>query len=732
MYRLLVLFSLVLSVFANELALVVTENDPSTFVEGVSVITGDLYSFEEDYVVQGAEPIRLRRSFVSREGGFKSYQHLTATFGCTANCFFVNEHNGTPLYYFHDPQNHLHPRIGDQFYGEKKKHWKALRYNAHDFTETAKGVANTSSGKISAQTNLKNQYIIFDPNVNEKGKSFTLYASDGTRRRYVNLEGQTPLKDFPWKGQYLIYGYKLVSETLPNGHIVHYHWNSENRVDRIYTTNAALNKTFAQVNIPVKDSQTEGTLTGSDDRSVTYKTHPTEVKDLLVFGEVISPDLPDQHFDWSVKTRKFGNEEKKMPYLQCLSLPKSRSMQIGYSDVTDPIAHQLKTDAQLKEIRARIKEIKHKAKKKPKYDQELGLLLGREKKLLKYGAENEGLYEGYLVKTISSPVGKDATVITTHSFFFDKPNKNSFVLDVNNNKTAYFWNDDYRLTRVNRFVGAEALHSSETFLWETTHLRCKFLSDHQSLPIFSLTYLYDDRGNVREESFYGNLSGKGAALSVGANGFPLENGVERFTRKYLYSEDGRNLLLKQEESHTGLITKYTYRNDCHLIETKSICDGGEVKIHHRYEYDDHILCLEIVDDRIAKILKKITPRQTGPYIGMPETIEELYGDGTLLRKTVLQYGKGGAIRQKDIYDANGKFRYSLNIDYDDKGRLKSETNAIGQRAAYQYDEVGNRTYAKDFSGRLETFYEYDFSKQRVYWTIASRVFKGGDTDFSLW
>jgi len=714
MYRLIVLLFLVLSVCADELALAVTENDPSTLVEGVSVITGDLYSFEEDYVVQGAEPIRLRRSFISREGEFKSYQHLTAAFGCTANCFFVNEHNGTTLCYFKDLQNHIHPEIGEHFYGKEKKYWKSLRYNAHDFTQEAKGVSNTSSGKISAQTHLKNQYIIFDPNVDARGESFTLYASDGTKRRYVNLAGQTPRKSFPFEGTYSIYGYKLVSETLPNGHIIHYHWDSKNRVDRIYTTNAALNKTFAQVNIPVKQSQTEVTLAGSDERSVTYKAHPTEVKDLFVQCDVISPELPDQHFDWSMKPRIFGSEQKKKPYLQHLSLPKHRAMQIGYTDVEDPVARQLKTEECLRDVRKKIKEIKPKAKKKPnKYEQELGLLRDEEARLLKYGVENEGLREGYLVKTISSPVGKEATFITTHSFFYDKPNKNSYVLDVNNNKTSYFWNDDYRLTRVNRFVGTDKLHSSDSFVWEKTNLRCKFFFDQHSQPIFSRTYLYDDRGNVREETFYGNLSGKGIALAVGSDGFPGENGVEKLTKKFSYSEDGRNLLLKQEESGTGLVIKYSYRNDCHLIETKSICDGGEMKIHHKYEYDDHILCLETMDDGISRIQKKITSRQKGPYIGLPETIEERYGDGTLLRRIVLQYGRGGTVKQKDIYDANGKFRYSLKMDYDDKGRLKSETNAIGQRATYHYDEVGNREYAKDFSGRLEIFYEYDFSNRLI-------------------
>ncbi|MBS0627304.1 MAG: hypothetical protein JSS09_03730, partial [Verrucomicrobia bacterium] len=47
---------------------IVTENDPNTIVEGVSVITGDLYVLEEDLVIRGGQPICLSRSYVSQKG----------------------------------------------------------------------------------------------------------------------------------------------------------------------------------------------------------------------------------------------------------------------------------------------------------------------------------------------------------------------------------------------------------------------------------------------------------------------------------------------------------------------------------------------------------------------------------------------------------------------------------------------------------------------------------------
>ncbi|HSX37494.1 MAG TPA: RHS repeat-associated core domain-containing protein [Chlamydiales bacterium] len=632
-------------------------------MEGVSVITGDLYTYDEDYVVQGAEPVRIRRSFISRDGYFKGSQHLVAELICGGNYLTIFEHNGTVLTYHSRSERMFAPSIGDNFYGESKK---ALRYSAENFTKTSKGISNTATGKMSAQTNLRNQYIIFDPRKDEKGKSFTLYASDGTKRRFVNQEGQEKLK-----GIYIGYKYKLVSETLPNGHIVHYVWDHENRINRVFTTNGNQSKTFSDLTLPIyprnRPSPTKLTYVGSDHRVLTYRAKTTEVKNLVVQCEVISPDLPNQYFDWDMKLREFKRRHKqeytsvqiKRPHLKSLSLKQNRSIKIDYYD------------------------------------------------------ENESIRKGYSVKSLASPVGNDSTPITTHTFHYDKPNKNSYVIDAQGNKTCYFWNDDFRLVKIERYEGEQTFHSADTFLWENTLLRCKTFYDEKWQPIFSRTYSYDQEGNVEKESFYGNLSGNGPRLAIGPDGFPIGDEVEKHVKKSTFSKDGRNLVEKQEEP-SGLCIVYTYRKDAQLPKTKSICDGTQAHIITTYEYDDDlILNRETVEDGVSKINRKITPCKAKPYIGMPDIVEEFDGNGKLLRKTALHYGKGALIEKKDIYDAKDTLRYSLEMSYDEKGRLVSETNALGQRAEYKYDDIGNRKYAKDFSGRLETFYEYDFSNRLI-------------------
>lgn len=690
---------------AQDFSIIATENDPSSLVEGVSVITGDLYVMEEDYVVQGAEPVRIRRSFLSRNGVFIDHQHLIAVFDCIFNEFTIYEPNGTAIAYYPE-KNDWEPVIGKEFYGKKNK---PLVYRA--LVKNDMGLANTRGGEISAKTNLKNQRIVFDPGRDPKGKSFTLYAADGTERRYVNLEKQEKF-EVPFETGYLKYGYKLLSETLPNGHVVQYVWNHDNKVERVYTTNREGSKTFASLQIPYyKGSAPNITLRGSDQREVSYHFSSGEA---FVMGEVSFPDRENLKYRWEFLSRRVGDRSFKMPHVRCFEMSKGRFLQVGYSNVEEPWERQARIDRYLVPTRERIKKIEGKPKKKrSKYEFELSQLREREKRIMNDGVENDGVVEGYFVRGLFSPVGKNGEVLKTHSFHFDKPNKTSFVVDALGSKTVYFWNDQFRLVRIEHFGADGVFLGADGFAWEGSLLKAKTLYGEEGRAVYCRTYAYDCFGNVEEEAFYGNLSGEGAPLEVGGDGLPVQNGVERVFRRAKYSQDGRNLLLRQEES-SGLVVVYTYRTDCQLPLTKTLCEREQPKIFYEYDYDaDLILSRETVRDEVAGSIKIIHPVREGPYVGMPEIVEERDGKEGLLKKTRFHYREGAAIGQKDIYDAKGVHRYSLCYEFDRKGRVKSETNPIGQKAIYDYDEVGNRKYARDFSGKLETFFSYDVSNRLI-------------------
>ena len=288
MFRLL-LFSYLFSFLALSNFTAVTENDPSTLVDGVSVITGDFYTVEEDYLVAGAEPIPVHRIYLSSIGGLIPHPHLTATFCLFDDQLLVNEPNGTSVSYNPDPQNKPRKTIGEEFYGNGNL---PLKYLATEFANSSLGVSNTSTGTMSAKSQIKNQTIVFDPRKDAKGKSFSLYVSDGTVRRYINHEHQKKSDFGPYGEAYTVYLYKFVSETLPNGHVIHYQWDHKNRAICTWTSNPQGTKTFAKLPLQTFDPKNpllSYALSGSDGRSLHWESHKKNEK-LTWLAKVISPE----------------------------------------------------------------------------------------------------------------------------------------------------------------------------------------------------------------------------------------------------------------------------------------------------------------------------------------------------------------------------------------------------------------------------------------------------------
>lgn len=653
--------TLFIAIFGYSSTATVTENDPSSFVEGVSVITGNFYSYDEDYTVHGAEPIHLRRCYISGEGLHDLNLHLFAMFIDGFNLVRVREANGTPIMYAPAPQNLVAPyTVGDGFYGKFEQNKPTLRYNATDYALKEPGVSNTAKGKISAHTNLMNNYLLFEPTKDPKGKSFTLYAADGTIRRYEHVEDQEMTKDPYGNKIFIAFYYRLVRETLPNGHIIHYDWdytqvphpNPKSKkkfrkipiLTRVRTTDSTQTILFSQIDVSHQDLFS--TVKGSDQRSLIYERK--SLKNHFLLDTVHPPDLPTQSIHWTTaKPERF--------YIDSYTLPNQRKISIQYNP------------------------------------------------------------SDYRVQKLHAPVGKDARLLPIYTFSYQPQQKQSQVIDAQGNLTEYFWNDQYRLTHIQSYEG-KTLKKIEKFAWDGILLQCKSLLDANQTPLSAVKYLYDSSGNVIEEIFYGNLSGSGSAPTLNSEGIPLDNGVERYSKKNTYTTDGKRLPQETKEAH-GLTIKYTYLDQTHLLKTKQYYDHDILKITYTYDYDPaHILIRETIDDGQSTRIKEITPLQKFPFIGMPHIIRESYlenGKPTLLKKTILHYRTDGLVESKEIYDAHDQYCYTLTMQYDEKGKLLQETNPLGQTAFYAYDELGNCIYTKDFSGRLETKRKYDFSNRLV-------------------
>jgi len=643
----LLFLSLVSVLFANP---AVTENDPSTLVNGVSMITGDLYTFDEDLVVAGAEPIHLRRGYLSSAGDWMPDAHLKAQLEVLQDFFVAQEANGTMIYY----------RVPPPTSKEKKKGThKPIR--CPSILAQSPGVTNTASGHISAKTNYQNQYLVIETDK----KTVTIHGANGTKRRYRANHNQKPVNTGIGY-QHLHYLYHLRSEELPNGNTIEYKWDHQNNLTSIVSKSPRdipyASLTFPEVSDkkPLKSRK----ILGSDHQSVNYEYHyvGAENKEYIMLKAVDPPDEPKRQFCHNLKKFHRGSAKIEQPYLEKISLSNGREVFIEYEKWKDKL-----------------------------------------------------LESHFRVKKLRSPIGSNQIPLVSHTFFYFPDDRNSYVIDAQGNKTAYYWNDDKRLTRIDSYEGTDRLHHSEKFTWEGTNIRCKSLFDQNQKPISARTFEYDSRGNVTSEIFLGQLSGRSPPLQIDAHGYYIENGVDRCIKKTTYTNDGKDLPIRQEES-SGLITLYEYYPNTHLLKTKILCDQGNAQIYHHYQYnEDHILVREITDDGLTKTIRQITPKQQAPYYGMPEVIEEKYdqhGHEILLSKTILHYGAGGKVIRKDIHDANNAYRYSLHYSYDSKGRLERETNPLGWESITRYDGIGNRIYSRDTSG-LETFYDYDASNRLI-------------------
>ncbi len=626
---------------------------PSSLIEGkVSAITGKVYSYDEDYVIAGQEPIRINR--VCREGVWPLMPQLTATYERGYFCKIV-EPNGVSYEY----KKGAKFKIGVEI-------WTRYEF----YHPTKKGRNNASSGRISGRSNHKNSYIALD----SKEKFFDYHAPDGAVRHFKKTR----------LGNY----FRLLSERLPNGNRIFYDYSQDieerhkgyitiqnGHLIRIRTTDPSGQITYAIADFHYSDSYLLDSVTGSDGRTLSYQD----------FNVINSPDLPEQRLSYQRG-------------LSRIDLPLNRYLGFGFYEHDSEIVAGQKVE---------MKDIS--------YDYEYYDMNEDGERSIKHYFSPDPRRDR--IKTIYAPVGSDASPMNTSSiiyFLSDNPSYPKFtgVYDIDMNCTYYYWDVDGCLTNVQKTAPDRKHFNSERFTWgEKGWLSCKSFFDENDRPLTVRHFLYDKFGNITYEMFFGNLSGCGPPPILTNKGGIVPNCCEQATKIYSYNAD--HLVIREQEDN-GRVTRTQYLPGTDLVSAQFIGLGDQIKIRHFFEYNSqNILIRKIVDDGITfdkndltsvhtRKICAITPKPDAPYAGMPWIIEEKYWNGqceALLKKIVLTYTNGARIAQKEIDDADGTFCYRLQFTYDEKGRLLTQTNALGQVETHHYDAVGNEIETREFSGR---------------------------------
>jgi YD repeat-containing protein len=221
------------------------------------------------------------------------------------------------------------------------------------------------------------------------------------------------------------------------------------------------------------------------------------------------------------------------------------------------------------------------------------------------------------------------------------------------------------------------------------------------------SFEYDRFGNPILEAFTGDLTGEG--------------NQETFITKRTFSEDGRNLFLK-EETEDGKVICFSYLPHTDLVTCKFTKNEDETILREFFIYDDCNNLIQTISDDGAgenkEDLSHVTQRrittyilrQAAPFLHMPEWIEETYWEAGIekpLKKTHLLYDGNGNIAREEVCDAEGRHVYTLCKTYNERGDVLTETNHLGQEAVYTYDTKGRPDTSTNFSHRLETKFHHD-------------------------
>lgn len=293
----------------------------------------------------------------------------------------------------------------------------------------------------------------------------------------------------------------------------------------------------------------------------------------------------------------------------------------------------------------------------------------------------------YRVYHIHLPVGQNDALHIVHNITYDPPiagrkDGSTTVRNSDGTITTYHFSKSILPTAVRYFGQDGSLKKEKIYSWTPNHwLKSIEIKDGQNKLLSKKSYDYDRFGNPNFDEFSGDFAGSGQ--------------IETHWTRKTFSEDGRNLLLR-EEAEEGKVTCFSYLPNTNLITSKLTKDHDKIILREFSHYDDcNNLVRTIIDDGTSpdqndltdvtqRTMMNITLKQQPPFLHMPEWIEEKYlenGQEKLKKRTHLGYDQHGNVNKEEIYDANGDYAYTLTKEYNEtwNTHLRDQRNRTKSR-----------------------------------------------------
>ncbi len=659
------------------------DTEPSSMVGKVNVITGSYQEFSQDIVIPGPEPLSLQRAFSNlhrSDSGIHDGWALNHNgyFGLGKRKFC----SGTLVGAFGSSH---------KFSGGKKV---KTGLNPLGFN-TPLWYTNTTSGRISGRTDLRNQLL--QANIQDEQTIST--PGDGSCAFYEITHGINSKKDNQW---YCNEHSQLIRwEKKPNGNKILYEYDHHNRLKKIAATSATGTE-FSHIvfGYPSSDqfsAHPEYNVDCSDGRKVHYE-FIYEEKGGYFLKKVERPEGPIEKYEYC-------NLQKGVELLTKKILPDDRFLQTHYFHK----GHLYKSP-------------QGDFVKVHKDDFFIGRVCGQ---LAPLGTTQEPVWMNRFYYYFNDNKRPDIV----------KPGYITDALDALEHKTRYHISINSMLNSISPYTSNGQVYRVEKFFWATPYLHeggnliCRTIERPDGVILGGKAYKYDIYHNVIKETLFGNLTGTNPVNpALEQTGYPKANGCHRYEIDYKYSNDGKNLLL-EEIYPNGKQVKYSYHPGTDLNTCRLTCEGERIALREFFIYDGNAVMIQSIRDdgsqadsgSLAGVTERIIirsqPKATSPCLGLPEVVTESCLDLTtgkeiLIKKLKNNYDNYGHLTQQDHFDSQNAFTYSLKWDYDDLGRLSKETNALGEVTTRFYNknwevvhEQGpdarfHKSFGHDFMGRL--------------------------------
>ncbi|HEY4832908.1 MAG TPA: hypothetical protein VIH61_10160, partial [Waddliaceae bacterium] len=330
------------------------------------------------------------------------------------------------------------------------------------------------------------------------------------------------------------------------------------------------------------------------------------------------------------------------------------------------------------------------------------------------------------VKLQKKPVGVDSNPIITGKFFY-YPGYTE-VFDALNHRTIYRYGLQNKLTAIENYSEG-SLYRAERFFWDNQeHLISRIIENELGQTLTCQTFSYDQKGNITKHILYGNLTGScNIPIILQDNGQPVLNGTQTFATFYQYSDEEKPKLLSHiDDSGRKVCYKYLPKTD--LLVSILTYDEDFIRNRIFYSYDEEDRVISVVRDDgktetfenlegvSERTVTRFFPKENFPAVGSAERIEERYldlnsGQEILQKKVEMEFSLSGEVIRRHVYNAEGKYCFSLFYEHDSQGNLvRSEEN--GKIVQARYDSHGNQIYLDD--DERQVISSYDFANRLIY------------------